>query len=96
MNLVIFYRENNEKHLIYHLNVTAYKDYKVGTYNSYDWLVLANLKLYYDGLFYNQQKYHTLLLKDREKRALDDRKRAKKIEKRNKLVEFLEVLKNGI
>lgn len=95
MYLIIFYRENNKNHLVYHLNTGIYSNYEVGEYNGYSWLVLAKLVLYH-GIFVNENTYRSLLQRDVDMWHENDRRRAIKEKKRNRLISLLEGIRNGI
>lgn len=95
MYLIIFYRENNKKHLVYHLNTGISIEYEVGEYNGYSWLVLAKLVLYH-GIFLNEYTFRSLLQRNADIWYENNRRRAEKIKKRNKLITFLEGIRNGI
>lgn len=87
-------RPKNNLRIRYCLSKGTYLN-SYNDHNGYDWLVLARLYLY-DNTFVSKEKYYDLLLQKEKENKLIDRRRAKKIQNRNKIIHFLEVLKNGL
>lgn len=89
-------RPKNGRRIRYQFSQMELKDYDNG-YNGFGWLILAKLYLFEDySKFVSYDNYKLLLLKSKKERDIAYRKWARKIKKRNKVIKFLELLKNVI
>ena len=89
-------RPKNGRRIRYQFSQMELKDYDNG-YNGFGWLILAKLYLFKDySKFVSCNNYKILLLNKKNEEDKSYREWARKKKKRNKIIKFLELLKNGI